>query len=445
VYKNGGRINGIVCVNRPERGGRGLLAARQLYQNDPIFELPSDATMTARTLKLHEPQLFKILHEDEYLAQECGKKWGQYNTPCRLSLAVAHMAMDGVKSFWAPYFATIPRKPTSAVWWNDTKLGLFESPILAHRFQEYRGWHENHWETVGKHMKKTYPHFWGSLDYGLLTWATLVVETRAFSCPGDDMDRGSSTWCLVPYVDLINHQSYVGSEYGVDSYVKGWYQCLSSEAYLPGAELYISYGSHHHTAHFLETYGFAPGGFEHMDVVGFHVPLKDAKARKCRKEGGKSIEVEEYCPGDLVTVAGPDGCLGSDGKTKATAVHFIQKVAAQMSGKDIKRVTAGDRTAAIDFLKKAIDDKLASFSTPYEGDANQLVSGSPLSYDEYVVLAVRSRYKRVLTAVSKRLNQKDAMCSMIRHQYAHGQVSQVQRTPGNGRDSWLYEMRINLP
>jgi hypothetical protein len=37
-------------------------------------------------------------------------------------------------------------------------------------------------------------------------------------------------------------------------YVKGTFRALVAEAYEPGAEMYISYGSHHHTAHFLETF-----------------------------------------------------------------------------------------------------------------------------------------------------------------------------------------------
>lgn len=111
------------------------------------------------------------------------------------------------------------------------------------------------YNVVGKYMASKYPqYFAGIMTYERFLWAHLIIETRAFSCPSSSYDQPSSTWCLVPFMDLINHQSYVGSEYGVDTYAKGLFRALVMEAYEPGAEMYISYGSHHHTAHFLETY-----------------------------------------------------------------------------------------------------------------------------------------------------------------------------------------------
>jgi hypothetical protein len=36
VYKVGGVINGMECVNRPLSGGRGIEARAQLYPNEPV-------------------------------------------------------------------------------------------------------------------------------------------------------------------------------------------------------------------------------------------------------------------------------------------------------------------------------------------------------------------------------------------------------------------------
>jgi hypothetical protein len=67
------------------------------------------------------------------------------------------------------------------------------------------------YNVVGKYMAKQYPEYFGAImTYERFLWAHLIIETRAFSCPGyKDVDSAGSTWCLVPYMDLINHQSYV--------------------------------------------------------------------------------------------------------------------------------------------------------------------------------------------------------------------------------------------
>lgn len=383
--------------------------------------------------------------------------------PCRLALAVVYLS-SGVDSFWgSAYFDTIPTKPTSAVWWNDTQLATFESPVVAKRFQGYRTWHQEHFDSVGKYMIETYPDMFGTMTFERLLWATLLIETRAFSCPSAPMDKPSTTWCLVPYelplgpaahsvqstypvkrltcninpryIDLVNHQSYVGSEYGIDSYVKGWYQCLSSEAYEAGAEIFISYGSHHHTSHFLETYGFAPGGFEHMDVVGFHFPPNNLSARKCR--GGK---VSEYCPGDLVAVAGIDGCLRTN-----KGESFERKVASLLTGNQVQRISLSEIANARKFIRDSINREIASFSTTYESDAGRLVSGESLTFDEYAVLAVRSRYKRVLHAVATELTKSEGRCSEKRFLYARDIADRSGRNPGSSTDSWLYKLTLVKP
>jgi hypothetical protein len=67
------------------------------------------------------------------------------------------------------------------------------------------------YNVVGKYMAQQYPEYFGAImTYERFLWAHLIIETRAFSCPGyKDVDSAGSTWCLVPYMDLINHQSYV--------------------------------------------------------------------------------------------------------------------------------------------------------------------------------------------------------------------------------------------
>ena len=156
--------------------------------------------MTGRTIRQHEPALYKLLNDDEFLIKECGVKWGGENQPCRLSLAVAYLRTIRTGYWTHAYWDTIPTRPTSPVWWSDKELEAFESPIVAQRFRQYRDWHKQQFNSIGQHMIKTYPKEFGSLTYEDYVWAVLAVETRAFSCPSGPMDKGSSTWCLVPYV-----------------------------------------------------------------------------------------------------------------------------------------------------------------------------------------------------------------------------------------------------
>lgn len=246
--------------------------------------------------------------------------------------------------------------------------------------------------------------------------------------------RAHSMYITCRYVDLVNHQSYVGSEYGIDTYVKGWYQCLSSEAYEAGAEIFISYGSHHHTAHFLETYGFAPGGFEHMDTIGFHLTPKNETARKCA--GGKHAE---YCKGDVVAVAGIDGCI-----RQGRVGSFERTVASVIADKSVQRITDAEITTTRAYMREQITRELAGFSTTYESDINRLVSGESLSFDDYVVLAVRSRYKRVLHAVAEQLG-KNTKCEEKVWLHSREIADKAAKVPGAGTDGWLYKFVLTLP
>ena len=240
------------------------------------------------------------------------------------------------------------------------------------------------------------------------------------------------------YVDLVNHQSYVGSEYGVDTFKPGWYQCMSSEAYEKGAEVYISYGSHHHTSHFLETYGFMPTGFDHMDVVGFHMPLRDKKDRGCRRIK-HSQSTPEFCAKDIVMVAGVDGCLLPSKGSQA-----LRRVAAEVADVEDHEVSNDVLARGKSFISHAIRKQLALFPQTYEEDAGRLVSGESLTFNEYAVLSVRSRYKRILKAVAERLDASDAndTCETKEWLYASGISNRANRAPGSNTDSWLYKMSL---
>jgi hypothetical protein len=52
---------------------------------------------------------------------------------------------------------------------------------------------------------------------------------------------------MIPFADLVNHQSYVESFYGINEGVDGEdspFKCWATECYSPGQEIFQSYGSH---------------------------------------------------------------------------------------------------------------------------------------------------------------------------------------------------------
>jgi hypothetical protein len=222
---------------------------------------------------------------------------------------------------------------------------------------------------------------------------------------------------------MINHQSYSQSDYGMDLVEEGWFHLLASEAYEDNADIFISYGSHRLTRHFLEAYGFVPGGYDHQDAVGFSLARKPASV-------------------DIVGVASIDGCIRQGGGRT-----FIRTVAAEISGASaVSDVTFLEIAAAQKYLRDQITSRLASFSTTYEFDANRVVSGEVLHFNERLVLSVRSRYKRILHAVLQQLDKPPDEPCVESAWVGAGEIAETaSNAHGMETDSWLYEVVLTPP
>jgi len=229
-----------------------------------------------------------------------------------------------------------------------------------------------------------------------------VIETRAFACPGDETYDSGDSWCLVPYVDLLSHQSYLDSNYGVNLVQDGMFDVASHEAYEPGAEVAISYGSHHSSTHFLQTYGFMPIGFEGADKVSLEFTPKIAPGNKHR--------LATY-----FAVVGIDGCLLPESflDSLASDIFSNPKLLPPMftpkrtpPKETIRQILSNttEITAAQRRLLKMVQSEQAHFAESYEKDVKALHAGFT-TYEEWVILSVRSRYKRILRALVASLEQ----------------------------------------
>lgn len=206
---------------------------------------------------------------------------------------------------------------------------------------------------------------------------------------------------MIPFADLVNHQSYVESFYGDND--EGPFECWATECFGPGEELFQSYGSHKSSAHFFLYYGFVPRGYVRSDYITFGVPEDEIMAvynsTTHRDAGTKKLAkdlVDDYSH-TLTGFAGVDGVVNEQ---FIEAYRDLLNYTNVISSTDLNE-TAGKKTT-LQHLLSGVSNQIAGYPTTYAQDFEKLV-GDFDTYDKWVTLTVRTRMKFVLLKVQENL------------------------------------------
>lgn len=248
-----------------ESSGRGLLARRNINQEEELLKIPLSLCITKKSAR-------KALGTDiippdinEYLAMACQ--------------LIREKFVLGEESFYKPYMDVLPEvnevNPTFT--WSEEDLAFLEgSPVIAATKSMQRKL-RNEYNTLladeGK-LCDQYPDVFPReyFTYENWVWAFTNLFSRAIRLR--NMKQGE-TLAMVPYADLINHSPYSGAyldarEVGDWLFKTGEEEVIlyADRGYRRMEQIYISYGPKSN-ADLLLLYGFAleRNPFNSVDVT----------------------------------------------------------------------------------------------------------------------------------------------------------------------------------
>jgi hypothetical protein len=275
----------------------------------------------------------------------------------------------------------MPELPTSPIWWSREQLDALQSKTITASVLELQRYLNNTYDSLIPHLESTYPDRFPPGKFGLyeLTWSALHIWGRAFDTSANDEEEPTRrSWGMIPFADLVNHQSYVESFYG-DSDGEGPFECWATECFAPGEELFQSYGSHKSSTHYFLYYGFVPRGYIRSDFVSFQAA-----------DGKNTVK-------SPIGIAGPNGHVSEE---------FIVLVRDQLLARGLiddadYNETQGYRSA-LQHTLNAIETEMSELPSTHGEDMTALMEPFE-TYDKWVSLTVRTRFKFVLQKVQENL------------------------------------------
>jgi hypothetical protein len=223
---------------------------------------------------------------------------------------------------------------------------------------------------------------------------------------------------MIPFADLVNHQSYVESFYGAteeDAEGEMHFQCWATEAFAPGAEIFQSYGSHRSSAHFLLYYGFIPDDYTSSDFVTFALAAAAGPESNTTGDsgasggdGGKrsgnsdSARIDGDQEGQLFASV---GLVGVDGRVPEAFVEALCEQLIESGAVEDEAPAAAVYRAALLWMSDVVEDTIAAFATSYEEDLAMLGNGFQ-EHSTWATLIARTRYKRILIDISHNIHHR---------------------------------------
>eukprot|EP00040_Diaphanoeca_grandis_P036616 m.234084 g.234084 ORF g.234084 m.234084 type:complete len:612 (-) comp33650_c1_seq2:140-1975(-) len=390
IVKGGGVVRGIKCMANEGGGGRGLRITEKLPADTTYIELPRSLWLWAETVFQHS-KISKLLKEggDEKVIEACGKYWGHSDgriSPCRLILAMEFEKYQS-DSYWKPYFATLPEQPTSLVFWDRPAIEAMQSTTLEYLYESQLDRFTATHTMLFPYLCDTYPDiFTDCSKHTLHSWkvSAINVKARNFAAYHIDADNQTkrrtsedprwplhwsdeSTGVLLPYADLSNHDSSLGSPYG-DLERRNYFTLKAANNFDVGSELAFSYGSQHPSGYFVDLYGFIPSGYVKSDFVTLEARVKRMRG------GDKYDKVTAFIgvDGNIIPEEFPQWCANAWYPQKANDAGVQQAKAHIMA---------------------SITARLTDLPTTYQQDMDELQQGFK-SYTQWVSVNVRTRFKR---------------------------------------------------
>ncbi|KAK4341773.1 hypothetical protein RND71_037589 [Anisodus tanguticus] len=259
-------------IQRVDVGERGLVALNNIRKGEKLLFVPPELVITA---------------DSKWSNSEAGDVLKQYNVPDWPFIATYLISEASLmkSSRWSNYISALPRQPYSLLYWTRSELDRYlEASQIRERAIERINNVTGTYNDLKLRIFSKHPDLFPEEIFNIETfnWSFGILFSRLVRLPSMD-----GRVALVPWADMLNHNCEVETFLDYDKSSQG-IVFTTDRAYLPGEQVFISYGRKSN-GELLLSYGFVPReGTNPSDSVELSLSLK--KSDKCYKEKVEALK-----------------------------------------------------------------------------------------------------------------------------------------------------------
>ncbi|SGZ50227.1 CIC11C00000004934 [Sungouiella intermedia] len=291
---NASYISPKLIVKHSDDSGRGLYAADSIGSNERLVRIPPLFLMNFTTvlahITKHNPEItltepyYANIYVPPTVDDSVGKLYSKLNLSSLLELlSFQLLAMflvlersRGTLSYWKPFIDMQPEISElglAPVIWKV--LDVANCDLLWRMLPRSA---RKHAEAVVARFDKDYltiqqklPLVGQQISRNNFLWAWMCINSRCLYMEIPQAKDASDNFTLAPYVDFLNHLN--DDQCGIKIDTLGFH-VMTSCKYLPGQELYFSYGPHSNEFLLCE-YGFMlpENKWNYIDITDFIIPM----------------------------------------------------------------------------------------------------------------------------------------------------------------------------
>jgi hypothetical protein len=245
IVAAGGLVNDSIEFIQSKNEGYGIFARRPVVAGDPVISVPFAKSITVEGIMEYEP-LRAIFEDNPGLVQYPDEV---------LAIGLMHAKLkSGAACPWRKHVATLPLEFNTTIYWSDSELEELKGNAVYHLTQMMKRQIEGDYNSIHRPLSDNYVSALGGLTKDLYTWALSVVYSRSLEITR----QGKHTRCIVPVLDMANHNPHTGANPSDTFKYDDATDCISLVAHTnlaPGEQCYAVYGVYPN-AKLIYTYGF---------------------------------------------------------------------------------------------------------------------------------------------------------------------------------------------
>uniref|UniRef100_H2Z102 Uncharacterized protein n=1 Tax=Ciona savignyi TaxID=51511 RepID=H2Z102_CIOSA len=257
--------------------GRGMLAKRTIYAGEPLISVPQAAMIGVNSAYLECNFVQNVVATCQ--EQHCGLKLSGVQVLCLFLIAQRRKQQlsTNLEQNWRHYIQMLPQTFTHPVYWEPWEIELLpkRTRIIANKTIEVvKQQLVEINEIIGLSSKLAKgDEMSRSVLWKEYIWAWCCVNTRCVYSTHDPVQFDSccykhsseDNYYLVPYLDLLNHCSDVGTDVRFNQTNK-CYELINHSKIKRYSQAFISYGALSNTNLLLE-YGFVADQLNKHDII----------------------------------------------------------------------------------------------------------------------------------------------------------------------------------
>lgn len=325
--------------------GRGLIALEDIAEGDVLFTIP----------------------QTNLLAVERDPKFGELVTKHELAdwpALMAYMMLVSGTDRWAPYFAVLPSKFSTPMFWNPEQLELLKGSAVLDKVGRAEA--DELYDELASSIFKD--QAFANVDLSRESFHRMGSLIMAYgfdvSVTGDDDDAFKA---MVPLADMLNSHTVLGNaRLEMPENIDGVLEMVASKDIKKGEQVYNVYGDLSN-GELLRRYGYVEAGGTEYDMA--EVSMEALIKSVAKVEGLKVEQIEERVEElqeydeellddgyDVVYPGMPDVNLVAVANALTLALPAKKAIKTAIEMADEEEITAEGRLALQDLIETRLQD-----------------------------------------------------------------------------------------